>query len=67
MEKIVAASREYTLRRAQVDRVFGWPSRFGGGLSPLPVWVWTPARVHRWVAAKLILYPVRRREKRSCA
>jgi len=62
-----AASREYTLRRAQVDRVFGWPSSFGGGFSPLPAWGRTPARVHRWVAAKLTIYPVRRHETRSCA
>jgi hypothetical protein len=62
-----AAPRQYAIRRAQVDRIFGWPSSFGGGLSPLPAWVRTPARVYRWVAAKLTIYHVRRHEKRSCA
>lgn len=62
-----AAPREYTIRRAQVDRVFGWQSSFGGGPSPLPAWVRTPERVHRWVAAKPTIYHVRRHEKRCSA
>jgi len=46
--------------RAAVERVFGnWVS-WGGGLTPLPAWVRTHRRVHRWVQAKLVLTTLRR-------
>ena len=53
----------YTRERGAIERAFGWQSSFGGGLAPLPAWVRTPARVLRWVAAKLTIYHVRRSEK----
>ena len=62
-----AHAEEYTCRRAQVERVFGWQCSFGGGLAPLPAWVRTPARVTRWVSAKLTIYHNRRREKCTAA
>lgn len=62
-----ANDQEHTRQRAAVDRAFGWQSSFGGGLAPLPAWVRTPARVHRWVAIKLTIYHMRNHEKRACA
>lgn len=58
---------EFERRRDAIERVFGWQSSFGGGLAPLPAWVRTPARTYRWVAAKLTIYHVRRREKCNAA
>lgn len=34
-------------------------SSIGGGLSPLPAWVWTHRRVRRWVQAKLVFNRLR--------
>jgi len=45
--------------RAEVERAFAHQSAYGGGLAPLPAWVRTPARVRRWVGAKLILHHAR--------
>jgi hypothetical protein len=58
-----AHATEYQQRRGAIERVFGWQSSFGGGLSPLPAWVRTPTRTLRWVTAKLTLYHVRRSQK----
>ena len=57
----------YARRRAHVERVFGWQSSFGGGLSPLPAWVRTPARVQRWVTTKLTIHHLRRLGRRCSA
>jgi hypothetical protein len=62
-----AAPAQRAARRVQVERAFAWQSIFGGGLSPLPAWVRTPARVTRRVAIKLILNHVRLLEKERVA
>jgi hypothetical protein len=54
-------------QRKAIDRFFGQHSSYGGGLSPLPAWVRTPARVQRWVQAKIILYHVRITVRRDAA
>lgn len=46
-------------QRAAIERAFGNLTSFGGGLGPLPAWVRTYKRVHRWVAAKLAINAVR--------
>lgn len=45
--------------RSAIERAFGNMTSFGGGLGPLPAWVRTHRRVHRWVAAKLAINAVR--------
>lgn len=45
--------------RSAIERSFGSMTCFGGGLGPLPAWVRTHRRVHRWVAAKLAINAVR--------
>jgi len=57
----------YRRKRLAVERIFAWQSNFGGGLSPLPAWVRTPARTLRWVTAKLAIYHVRRRLQQAVA
>lgn len=60
--------RELLHERDAIERAFGNMTSFGGGLGPLPAWVRTWRRVHRWVAAKLAIYAVRallRREARA--
>lgn len=54
--------------RGMIERAFGNLTSFGGGLSPLPAWVRTYSRVHRWVAAKLAINAARMLLKRApCA
>lgn len=60
IEQWNAAPAEHARRRGMVERAFGWQSSFGGGLAPLPAWVRTPARVTRWVSAKLTICHIRR-------
>jgi hypothetical protein len=45
--------------RQAIERYFGNLTSFGGGLAPLPAWVRTYRRVHRWVQAKLIFNALR--------
>jgi hypothetical protein len=45
--------------RGAIERAFGTLTCTGGGLSGLPAWVRTLARVRRWVGAKIILYNAR--------
>jgi hypothetical protein len=45
--------------RPAVERTFGTLACTGGGLSCLPAWVRTLARVKRWVGAKIILHNAR--------
>lgn len=49
--------------RDAIERHFANLTNWGGGLGPLPAWVRTPARVERWVEAKLALNAVKRRWK----
>jgi hypothetical protein len=46
--------------RVAIERFFGNNTNWGGGLNPLPSWVRTYRRVHRWVQAKLTLTCLRR-------
>jgi len=46
-------------QREAIERFFGQLTSFGAGLSPLPAWVRTHRRVHRWVQAKLIFNRLR--------
>lgn len=60
--------RDMLERRDAIERFFGNLTSFGGGLGPLPAWVRTWRRVHRWVAAKLAINAVRAlllRERRA--
>lgn len=43
-------------QRVAIERHFGNLTSWGGGLGPLPAWVRTHRRVHRWVQAKLALH-----------
>jgi hypothetical protein len=45
--------------RDLIERYFGNLTSFSAGLGPLPAWVRTHQRVHRWVTAKLIINAVR--------
>ncbi len=45
--------------RDQIERYFGNLSSFDAGLGPLPAWVRTHRRVHRWVTAKLTINATR--------
>jgi hypothetical protein len=54
--------------RDAIERYLGNLTSFGGGLGPLPAWVRTWPRVHRWVSAKLAINAVRmllRRKRRA--
>jgi hypothetical protein len=51
--------RALMAKRADIERAFGNLTSFGGGLGPLPAWVRTHRRVHRWVGAKLAINAVR--------
>lgn len=51
--------RDLLRERSAIERAFGNLTSFGGGLGPLPAWVRTHRRVHRWVAAKLAINAVR--------
>lgn len=51
--------------RDAIERHFANLTNWGGGLGPLPAWVRTPARVERWVEAKLAINAVKRRCKIS--
>ena len=53
--------------RKAIDRFFGQPSSYGGGLAPRPAWVRTSDRVTRWVTAKIVLDHVRRQLRRPAA
>lgn len=53
------SKKVYSLR-GTIERAFANLSNFAGGLQALPPWVRGLARVRRWVAAKLIIYHVRR-------
>ncbi len=46
-------------QRGNIERDLAHLCGFGGGLQPLPSWVRHPARVARWVIAKLIINGVR--------
>ncbi len=46
-------------QRRAIERYFGNLTSFGGGLGPLPAWVRTHRRVHRWVQAKLVFNALR--------
>jgi len=50
-----AFGRRLYAGRGQVERCFGNAGAFAGGLGPLPNWVRRLPRVHRWVAAKLLI------------
>ncbi len=54
-----AFGRGLLTQRAAIERYFGQLTSFGAGLSPLPAWVRTHRRVHRWVQAKLIFNALR--------
>lgn len=47
-------------QRAEIERGFANLTNWGGGLGPLPAWVRTYPRVHRWVQAKLVLNGLKR-------
>jgi hypothetical protein len=47
-------------QRGEVERGFANLTNWGGGLGPLPAWVRTYPRVHRWVQAKLALNALKR-------
>ncbi len=51
--------RSLLRERNAIERSFGNLTSFGGGLGPLPAWVRTWRRVHRWVSAKLAINAVR--------
>jgi len=60
--------RDLLEQRDTIERHFANLTNFGGGLGPLPAWVRTWRRVHRWVAAKLAIYAVKellRREAKA--
>lgn len=42
-------------QRKHIERVFGWLTSFGGGLSPLPSWVRRTWRVKTWIRAKMMI------------
>jgi hypothetical protein len=42
-------------QRKHIERVFGWLTSFGGGLSPLPSWVRRTWRVKEWIRAKMLI------------
>jgi hypothetical protein len=46
-------------QRGDIERDLAHLCGFGGGLQPLPSWVRHPARVARWVIAKLIINGLR--------
>jgi Transposase DDE domain len=50
-------------QRSAIERYFGGLSNWGGGLTHLPPWVRTYARVHRWVRAKLLLNRLKQFDK----
>ena len=54
-----AFGRSLLKGRQAIERYFGNLTSFGGGLGPLPAWVRTYRRVHRWVQAKLIFNALR--------
>jgi hypothetical protein len=45
--------------RGSIERAFGNPGSFGGGLGPLPNWVRRRGRVERWVWCKLVINAAR--------
>jgi hypothetical protein len=47
-------------KRDAIERHYGCLTMWGGGLQPLPAWIRTHRRVHRWVQAKLIFTALRR-------
>lgn len=51
--------RQLYKARTSVERCFGQMGNFACGLSPLPNWVRTQARVGRWVQAKILLHHLR--------
>jgi Transposase DDE domain len=51
--------KELMNHRLAIERYFGNATAFAGGLTSLPPWVRTLARVTRWVAAKLLINAVR--------
>lgn len=53
------SEKVYSLRGI-IERAFANLSNFAGGLQALPPWVRGLPRVRRWVAAKLLIYHVRR-------
>ena len=60
--------RDLLEQRRDIERYFGQLTSFGGGLSPLPAWVRTHRRLHRWVQAKLIFNALRMQiRQRTCA
>jgi hypothetical protein len=57
-----AFGRRLLAERDSIERLFGQLTNYGGGLTHLPPWVRTHARVHRWVASKLTIHAIRRRQ-----
>jgi hypothetical protein len=51
----------YSSRR-EIERSFGNPTSFAGGLAPLPAWARGLDRVRTWVWAKLLINAVRIRK-----
>jgi hypothetical protein len=49
--------------RGAIERAFGNWTSAGGGLGPLPAWVRSYPRVHRWVQAKLTIHHLRKEPK----
>jgi hypothetical protein len=56
---VSAFGQDLLRQRSAIERYFGNLTSFGGGLSPLPSWVRSHRRVHRWVQAKLIFNALR--------
>jgi len=52
--------KELLALRANIERLFGNLSSWGGGLTHLPPWVRTYKRVYRWVQAKLVITALKR-------
>lgn len=51
--------------RKHIERVFGWLTSFGGGLSPLPSWVRRTWRVKAWIRAKMMIDAVKLKTRTS--
>lgn len=60
-------ARQLLAQRRRVETRFANLTSFGGGLTCLPPWVRTLARVRTWVAAKILIRLARDRHLRSTA
>ena len=59
-------AKDLVFYRRTIETAFAQLTTLSFGLGPLPSWVRTKQRVKNWVQAKLILFSIYRRKKRTC-